>query len=155
MGSTGKGLRLLPNYFSKVGLILLFCSISIPFLWFLEILDGNKELVKIITTDGLLISFLFIAVAKSKKENELSIRVRLQAFAVAFISIVVLIIIDSFFMILENKETFTRYGVARVLISMFVFYFCFFFYLMWKVKKRVENSELEKLEEGGHHEVQK
>lgn len=81
-------LRLLPNYFKKIGLVLMFLT-GLAFIYFVisrpEVVRNDKDLVRLIFLSLLILSLTLIAVARDKMEDELIQMLRLQAMAFAFL----------------------------------------------------------------------
>jgi len=92
-------LRLLPNYFKKIGIgtMLFAIIVSIPFaIWVKkfnpEAFENYKQIYGILFMDIIYIGFLLYAGAKEKVEDELIVKIRSQSLASAFIFGIVWII---------------------------------------------------------------
>jgi len=124
MNNIQKDLRLLPTYFKKIAFSLIGVSILFLVLSITKLLPLEKELVKLITKNTLLISLLLLAITSNKVEDELTHKNRLKAFAGAFIFGVVFTIVSSISNYLfpdfsNSSNTSTTY----ILIQMFFIYF--------------------------------
>lgn len=93
-------LRLLPNYFKKIGIgLFLFAIILTPLSHYLKSFEfytiGNyKFAYHVVSSDILIIGLLLYSMAKEKIEDELISLIRLQSIAKAFVfGIIILIII--------------------------------------------------------------
>lgn len=127
MSNIKKDLRLLPNYFKKIAFGIIALSILLAVLSISKILLFNKDLIKIVIQNSLLISFLLLALTKDKIEDELTIKLRLQAFATSFIFGVILVIINPYTNLLFDGNFLSDKGTTELLFSMFLFYFIIFF----------------------------
>lgn len=81
-------LRLLPNYFKKIGLGLVALTVLtfiVLVMVRLELSQGTKDLVKHVLLSMLILALTLIAVARDKREDERTLTIRLQAMAFAFV----------------------------------------------------------------------
>jgi hypothetical protein len=81
-------LRLLPNYFKKIGLgvfILTFIALMIVKLSGIEFTQIQREIYKFIVMNFTTLSLLFVAFSRDKIEDELVIQIRFKAMAISFI----------------------------------------------------------------------
>lgn len=122
-----KNLKLLPNYYRKIGFALVGIVIIIIILSITKIIVAEDELLKSISGSILLIAFLLIALARDKIEDELTIIIRLRALAGTFIYGVVILIIDPFINLLFEGAFYSDKGATSLLNGMFVFYFIMVF----------------------------
>lgn len=127
MKKVQKELKLLPNYFKKIGIAFGCVDILIIILSIAKIIEADEELLKSISGSILLIAFLLIALAKDKIEDELTIIIRLRALAGAFIYGVVILIVDPFINLLFEGAFYSDKGATSLLNGMFVFYFIMVF----------------------------
>jgi len=89
-----------------------------------KLLPIEKELVKLITKNTLLISLLLLAITSNKVEDELTHKNRLKAFAGAFIFGVVFTIVSSTINYLSPYfSSPSNTGTTYILIQMFFIYF--------------------------------
>ena len=123
-----KNLKLLPNYYRKIGFALVGIVIIIIILSITKIIVAEDELLKSISGSILLIAFLLIALASNKIEDELTIIIRLRAFAVAFIMGVIWTATDPLVNLMFEGQFFTNLGAIGLLNTMFVVYFITVFF---------------------------
>ena len=74
-------LRYLPNYFRKIGFVIIILSFIFWLMPFYHTLNGS---FKILFGDCLIIGLFFIVIAKDKVEDEMSETIRLKAMVYAF-----------------------------------------------------------------------
>jgi len=124
MNNIQKDLRLLPTYFKKIAFSLIGVSVLFLVLSITKLLPIEKELVKLITKNTILISLLLLAITSNKTEDELTHKNRLKAFAGAFIFGVVFTIVSSIsnYLFPEFVSS-SNTGITYVLIQMFIIYF--------------------------------
>jgi len=122
-----KPLNLLPNYFKKIGLG--FILVSVVFVVSVKISGihltaENKEMMKTIFWDILIIGMLFIAFSKEKDEDELNMLIRLKALASAFFYIVILKIVNDVFNLIghEDFNNYNSYFFQMMVWYFFVYY---------------------------------
>lgn len=126
MKNIHKDLQLIPYSYKKViygvfGMLILVGILSI-----VKVLPFEKEIVKIILKNILLITLLFFALTEDKVEDELISKLRLKAFAASFIYGVVIIIISPLINLIFDGEFYVDKSANELLISMFIFYFLIF-----------------------------
>ena len=126
MKNIHKDVQLIPYSYKKViygvfGMVILVGILSI-----VKVLPFEKEIVKIILKNILLITFLFFALTEDKVEDELISKLRLKAFAASFIYGVVIIIISPLINLIFDGEFYVDKSANELLISMFIFYFLIF-----------------------------
>lgn len=104
---------LLPNYFKKVGIILMITTVVL--LIVLKILSGNsllayKDVIKTTAANLCILGLFFVAIAKDKIEDERNHFIRLVSMAWSFISIIIYVIIVSS-MSLAIKDDFPQKSI--------------------------------------------
>ena len=83
---------LLPIYFKKIGLavmIVAFVPAVIVKSMNVEVIQSQKELLRVCTLDAFILGLLFVALSKDKVEDEMTVAIRLKAMAFTFIWAVV------------------------------------------------------------------
>ena len=96
----------LPYAFKTVGLVLIFCSISLMF-YRAFVMDGDTEWFRLILRKSLLIGMLVISISRDKIEDEMTIALRAQSYAIAFVIGVVYALVMPY----------VEYGVSNVVHS--------------------------------------
>ena len=79
---------LLPNYFKKVGIVVLILALMPAIVvktMHMDLVPAQKELLKVMTLNVVILGLLFVAWAKDKVEDEVTVALRLQAMQFAFI----------------------------------------------------------------------
>ncbi|MDD2475524.1 MAG: hypothetical protein PHI32_06405 [Dysgonamonadaceae bacterium] len=126
------GLRLLPNYFKKIGIGILVLTILFFLLWAYKILTMDKLHVLTISKTGIIVSLMILSWTKIKTEDELTTQLRLIAFALAFsgggITIIAGSFLESFGYNYITVDLFKN--SAFVIISMYIMYFTTFRHLL-------------------------
>jgi uncharacterized membrane protein len=133
-------IKLLPNYFKKIGLSLIIITIiSVVIIKVFHFDDSvNKKILGTIVIDLLTIFCCMIIFSRDKIEDEMTILIRLKEFAGTFIFSV------SFFILMNIMAIFTDenpkiFSAAQLILTM-CFSHLFFHYLnIWKNKK--QNNE--------------
>lgn len=126
-------LRLLPNYFKKIGLGILVITVLFFLLWRYKILTIDKTLVLTISKAGIIVSLMILSWTKTKMEDELIVKLRLIAFAISFGLGGFLIISGSFMELLglDNKILNVLYNNATfIVVSMYISYFSSFYQML-------------------------
>jgi hypothetical protein len=98
-------LMMMPNYFKKIGLMIILCAILfaliVPYFFRdTSLFQENKRSFRIFSMDVLLLGGFLYCLAKDKIEDERTMLFRTQAMATAFIFGVVFTITGPFFEIL-------------------------------------------------------
>ena len=123
-----KPLKLLPNRFKLIGLLI--CIFIIPLIFSLEYifrdLKHNPELLKSISSISIIAGFALIIFSKEKIEDEFIEHCRLRAFAAAFIVGIVSYIINEIFDIIDTD---TNKTIFQLLFNQCLFYFAVFYLL--------------------------
>lgn len=132
MTKNNQDLRLLPVPFKKVAFGIMIFSVLLVVLAVSKILPIDKDIVKTISKTGILISLLLLALTKNKIEDELTSRIRLKAFASSFIFGVGSVIVEPFVSLLFKDGFLSDKGATEILITMFLFYFMTFYYMLKK-----------------------
>lgn len=122
-----KPLKLLPNYFKKIGLG--FVLISIVFIVSVKISGIHitaeiKEMMKTVFWDILILGMLFIAFSKEKDEDELTMLIRMKALASAFVYVVIFKIVNDVFSLFNqaSDENMHGYFFQMMFWYFFVYY---------------------------------
>lgn len=102
-------LRLLPNYFKKIGIGL--CLIAIIVLKLLPVylkelvwFENYHDFILTVGLDIFIIGLLVFAFAKDKIEDELTLLIRLQSIAYAFTFIVLFVVIKPVFTFIHRGQ---------------------------------------------------
>lgn len=81
-------LRLLPNYYKKIGLALVVLT-GLTFVFLVtvrpEAVQKTKDLVKLLLVSALILAMMLIAIARDKMEDELTQLIRLKSMAFSFL----------------------------------------------------------------------
>lgn len=123
-------LRLLPNYFKKIGLaiillIIFFVVIVGIFFRNTDFIQNHKSEMKIFSFDVLLIGTFLICLAKDKVEDERLILLRTQSMAIAFMFGVGFTIIMPFVELLFGDPITEGDSHQIILTMMWVYLFWF------------------------------
>lgn len=132
MHKNHQDLRLLPVHFKKVAFGIFILSVLFIVLTISKVITVDKDIVKIISKTGILVSLLLLALTKNKIEDELTSRIRLKAFASSFVFGVAYVIVEPFVSLLFKDGFLSDKGVTEVLITMFLFYFMTFYSMLKK-----------------------
>jgi hypothetical protein len=132
MDKNHQDLRLLPVHFKKIAFGIFTLSFLLFVLTISKVILIDEDIVKTISKTGVLISLLLLALTKNKIEDELTSRIRLKAFASSFIFGVAYVSVEPFVSLLFKDGFLSDKGVIEVLITMFLFYFIIFYYLLKK-----------------------
>ena len=126
-----KELRLLPNYYKKIGVVMIVViivtAISIK-LSNIEIVQSQRDLYKLISKTIFTLGLFFIAMAKDKIEDELTSNLRLKAMASTFSFAVVVVLIYPFIDLVFNDPIEGLSGL-QVVDMMLVFYMVMYYLL--------------------------
>jgi len=117
---------LLPNYFIKIGILVVILSILffISGMIFEKSIPVKKEIIASIGLDGIIIGLLLISLSKSKIEDELIVMIRMQAFAQAFIfSVIYVVAISITTLVMKDDLPFNAYSLIIVQLIMFIIFF--------------------------------
>lgn len=115
---------LLPNYFKKIGVLVMILAIVPPIIVKsieIDIIKSQRDLLKIITIDLFILGLFFIAMARDKVEDELTITIRLKAMAWTFSWAVMYVIVQPFVYLLFNDPPQDLMGQQVVLAMLFVY----------------------------------
>jgi len=121
-----KELKLLPNYFKKIGVAIFALTILLIIIFLNDIISVNRELGKSIITNIILIGLLIIALSKEKTEDERTTKLRLIAFASSFIFGVAFVIVMPFVNVLFDGNFLSDVSTAQLILTMFLWYFAIF-----------------------------
>jgi hypothetical protein len=129
-------IKLLPNYFKKIGLSLfLITIITVVILKTFHFDDlFNKKILGTIVIDLLTIFCCMIIFSRNKIEDEMSFLIRLKEFAGTFIFSV------SFFILMNIMDIFTRenpkiFSAAQLILTMCLTHLFFHYLNIWKNNK--------------------
>ena len=136
MRNPQKTLRLLPNYFKKVGLgLIIFILLLLPFsqllFSYISISDDKRHFIFILLFNFILVGLLLFSLAKDKIEDELTLLYRITAMASAFIAGTVFLIVSPVTNLLFSGKPIEATG-AQLVLYMLLFYLLIFNYLKRK-----------------------
>jgi hypothetical protein len=90
-------LGLLPNYFKKIGIVVMILAF-LPAVLIkatgIEIFQMQKESLKLLTMNSFILGLLFFAWSKDRIENNRTIALRLKSIAFAFIWTILVVLIE-------------------------------------------------------------
>lgn len=120
---------LLPNYFKKIGFIVIFLAfipaISKKMLD-IEILIAQKEVLKVFTLNVLILGFFFVAWSRDKLEDEMTVALRLRsvafAFAFAVSSVILSPVVDLLFKDPIQESTGQSVVMGMLIMYLIVYY---------------------------------
>lgn len=128
-----KQLKFLPNYFKKLGVVIIVLSLIPPIIiksLNIEIIQSQRDLLKIITLDLLILGLFLIGMSRDKVEDEMTIDIRLKAMAWTFSWAVIYVILQPFVYLLFKDPVQDLTG-QQVVVSM-LFVYMIMFYLQKK-----------------------
>ena len=131
-------LKLLPNFFKKIALIILFLDFIFLFLTKLDFLVVDLIFTKTILKMGLILSGFIWIFSKLKIENEQTSMIRFQAFLVSFVWIVGTFFFEPIVgLIFEGNISGFKFesSAFSLVFKALVFYIFFFNVLLRKLKK--------------------
>ncbi|MCW3075212.1 MAG: hypothetical protein JWP69_2281 [Flaviaesturariibacter sp.] len=121
--------KLLPNYYKKVGWSILLTTIAVPFLsLILPDLWEQKQTIKPFLVSGMLVGLLIIALARDKVEDELIMELRLKALAGAFIIGCAYVIFNPFIDLLFGDAV-SNGSIGSIFFTMSLWYHLNFYLL--------------------------
>ncbi len=126
-------LRLLPNYFKKISLIIILLVIT--FLIFMKISDPNipKGFITPLVKVSLILAGYFFIMSKEKIEDEFIQSVRLTSYAIAFSFLIIqYLITESQILSFLHKDDPSAF---RYIFNSILFYIFFFYLLKYRVIK--------------------
>ncbi len=124
-------LRLLPNYYKRIGYVILVLSVLFISLFKLKILIIDQEIVWLISKIGVLISLLILAFTRNKIEDELTYKIRVQAIGRSFVFGVLYVIFNLFLKLQFPEHSVLDDGAVGILLLMFIFYFITFHSMLY------------------------
>ncbi len=124
-------LRLLPTNFKKIGYGILVLSVLFVFLFKLNLLKVDQEIVWVISKIGILISLLILAITRNKIEDELTFRIRVQAIGRSFIFGVLYVIFNLLLKLQFSEHFVLDDSAVGILLLMFIFYFITFHSILY------------------------
>ena len=120
---------LLPFYFKKIGLaviILAFIPAISRKMLDIEMLEAQKEVLKVFTLNALILGLFFVAWSRDKLEDEMTLALRLRAVAFAFTFAVATVIIspvvDLLFKEAIQESTGQRVVMGMLMMYLFIYY---------------------------------
>jgi len=122
-----------PNYFKKVGLLLIFVSIISCIVYKFILLKKASSLSSHIFLDLLIIGIFLFSIAKEKLEDERITLIRLKAMAGAFVLAVVYVITHPVFFGIIG-DGITDISSTELILNM-LFMYNVFFYLQKRADK--------------------
>lgn len=119
-----KGNVLLPKYFKKIGLVVLILAF-VPAVVIksmdIEMLQSQKELLRVFSLNAFILGLLFVAWSKDKVEDELTVAVRLKAMAWSFSWAVLYVIIQPIVDLIIKDPIQNLTGQEVVMSMLFVY----------------------------------
>lgn len=129
-------IKLLPNYFKKVGLsliIITIISIVITKVFHLDDLF-NKKILGTIFLDLLIFFCCMIIFSRDKIEDEMTILIRLKQFAGTFAGIVAMVIFRNI-MDIATGENPKNYSATELILFMCFIHLTFHYINLWNNRK--------------------
>ncbi|MEJ7913041.1 MAG: hypothetical protein WKF70_07795 [Chitinophagaceae bacterium] len=134
--SGSKKLALLPNYFKTVGIIIIILSFVAPVIMInlidIEIFQTQKELVKYVLMNFVILGLVLIALASEKVEDDFTNSIRVKSGIFSFLSMIAYVIlkpVNDFFL----KSPDLDYDAQDlVLVMLFVYLILFLIQKQWK-----------------------
>ena len=117
-------INLLPNYFKKIGVIIILIAFGVAIViktFAVEFIPSHKEFSKIVTLNLFILGVLLVAWAKDKFEDELTMLIRLKAIGFTFISAVSYVICKSLVDLAWGNAARDLNGQELVSIMLFVY----------------------------------
>jgi hypothetical protein len=118
-----KKLVLLPVYFKKIGFVVIILAfvpaITVKSMNF-ELMQSQKELLRILTFNAFLLGLLFVVWSKDRVEDEMTFSIRLKAMSWTFAWVVLYVIISPFIDLLFKYPIGTLTGQQVVMSMLFV-----------------------------------
>lgn len=115
---------LLPGYFKKIGLVIIilafFPALVMRSMNF-EMLESQKELLKIFTLNSFILGLFFVALSKDKIEDEMTVAIRLKAMAWTFSWAVLFVIVMPIIELLFTDPIQSLTGQQVVMSMLFVY----------------------------------
>ena len=128
MNKKDNRLKLLPNYYKKVGIgLIVLTALIFTFLIIIcpTATQNTKELLKILLQSFLLIGLLIIAIARDRVENESIHFLRLTSMSMSFVFGVVYVIVNPLISLLFGYIEVV--GAREIIIIMLMFYLVLFY----------------------------
>lgn len=119
-------LRLLPNYFKKIGIGILVLTVLFFSLRLFSVISLDKTLVLTISIRGILVSLLMLAMSEEKIEDELTAYIRLVSLGTTFLGGVVVVITSPFIAMLIGTSGDSFKSSSSILMFMLMMYFISF-----------------------------
>lgn len=129
-------IKLLPNYFKKVGLSLIIISIISAVIIKVFHLDNlfNKKILGTIFLDLLIIFCCLIIFSRDKIEDEMTILIRLKQFAGTFAGMVAMVICRNI-MDIATDENPKNYSATELILFMCFMHLTFHYINLWNNRK--------------------
>ncbi|WP_293875482.1 hypothetical protein [Flavobacterium sp.] len=135
-------IKLLPNYFKKIGLSLLIITIFLAVILKLFHPDDlfNKQIMGTLTVDFLIIICCMIIFSRDKIEDEMTVLVRLKEFAGTFAMMVATLITRNIIDIATGENP-KNYSATQLIFFMCSLHLTFHYVNLWKNKKQNNDKE--------------
>jgi hypothetical protein len=129
-------IKLLPNYFKKVGLSLIIITIISIVITKVFHLDDmfNKKILGTIFLDLLIIFCCLIIFSRDKIEDEMTILIRLKHFAGTFAGMVTMVILRNI-MDIATVENPKNYSATEIILFMCYLHVTFHYVYLWNNRK--------------------
>ena len=129
-------LKLLPNYFKKVGLFLIIISIISAVIIKVFHLDDlfNKKILGTIFIDLLIIFCSLIIFSRDKIEDEMTFFIRLKHFAGTFAGMVTMVILRNI-MDIASGDNPKNYSATELILFMCLMHLTFHYVNLWNNRK--------------------
>lgn len=121
-------LRLLPNYFIKIGLFLIVVSFIIQtsiIVVLKNLTDSEREIIKAIFRSSFTIGLFFIAYSRDKLEDEMNYYLRMKSMALTLLFVIVYGILNPFldYLFNDTPSVKTNQGFVIIVILQYIFTF--------------------------------
>lgn len=129
-------IKLLPNYFKKVGLFLIIISIISAVIIKVFHLDDlfNKKILGTIFIDLLIIFCSLIIFSRDKIEDEMTFFIRLKHFAGTFAGMVTMVILRNI-MDIASGDNPKNYSATELILFMCLMHLTFHYVNLWNNRK--------------------
>ena len=132
--SVKKELKLLPQYFKKIGILVMILSFATAVIVksrYADLLQSQKDLFRVFTLNAFILGLFFIAWSKDKIEDEMIIAIRYKAMAWTFSFVVIYVIVSPIVDLFFN-------GPERILSSQQVVMSMLFSYLIMYYLQKIK-----------------
>ena len=131
--TTKYGRGLLPAYFKVIGIAVITLALIALFVLkplFGDSIHENKELLKVIFLDFIILGLIFIAWTRDKVEDEMTVHLRFRAMGMAFIYAVVYVFVHPIITLLWLDGNLDLNGQQIIIATLIMF--SFFYYTQKK-----------------------